>query len=337
MCQLFSMKTEFDFIRELRNKKNKNPPGPAVRFGIGDDCAVLPKDAETDLVITTDLLIEEIDFRPDWTAPALLGHKALAVSLSDVAAMGARPVWAMLSIGVPEKIWQSDFVEKFYDGWFRLADRFGVELVGGDVSRTPDRIVVDSIAAGELKSGRAVLRAGAKPGDLLFVTGALGGASAGLKLLENGILLETAEHVWQKELLLRQLAPEPRVTEGEIIGRAQTVTSMIDLSDGLSSDLLHICRESNVGAEIFADRLPLDENLKKMIGSPAERFDLALNGGEDFELLFTVSPHRFSAAKQTLEAFDVHHIGLINGKPGSVELIADGAARPLRAAGFRHF
>jgi thiamine-monophosphate kinase len=122
-------KSEFEFIENIRRRYNLSK--------IGDDCAVLPKDSKTDLVITTDLLVEDIDFRLEWTTPEFLGHKALAVSLSDVAAMGAKPVWAMLSIGIPELIWKTDFVEKFYEGWFAMANKFNVELVGGDVSKTP--------------------------------------------------------------------------------------------------------------------------------------------------------------------------------------------------------
>jgi thiamine-monophosphate kinase len=178
---------EFEFIEKLKNKfpTFRNPQSSSL-VGIGDDCAVLPKDSKTDLVITADLLVEDIDFRLSWSKPEFIGHKALAVSLSDVAAMGAKPAWAMLSIGVPASIWKTDFVEKFYDGWFRLAEKFQVELIGGDVSKTPDKIVIDSIVAGGVKKNKAILRSGAKVGDLIFVTGNLGGAAAGLKLLEEG-------------------------------------------------------------------------------------------------------------------------------------------------------
>ena len=175
----FSVKSEFDFIEAVRRRYSPSK--------IGDDCAVLPKDSKTDLVVTTDLLVEDVDFRLKWTTPEFLGHKALAVSLSDVAAMGAKPVWAMLSIGIPNAIWKTDFVEKFYHGYFLLAQKFNVELVGGDVSRTPDKIVVDSIVAGEVERGKAVLRSTAKVGDLIFVTGELGGAAGGLNLLESGV------------------------------------------------------------------------------------------------------------------------------------------------------
>ena len=162
------MLSEFQFLENLKTRY-------ALKK-IGDDCAVLPKDSKTDLVVTTDLLVENIDFRIDWTKPELLGQKSLAVSLSDIAAMGAKPVWSMVSLGVPEKIWKTGFVDKFYEGYMNLARKYGVELVGGDVSKAPDKIVIDSIAAGEVRKNKAVLRSGAKPGDLIFVTGKLGGA-----------------------------------------------------------------------------------------------------------------------------------------------------------------
>ena len=143
------MVSEFEFIDNIR-----------VKYGldrIGDDCAVLPKDSDNDLLLTADMLIEDIDFRLEWTTPEFLGHKSLAVSLSDIAAMGGVPKWGMLSIGVPENLWNIDFLDRFYDGWLELASGYGVELVGGDVSRSPDKLVIDSVAGGEIAKGKAIL------------------------------------------------------------------------------------------------------------------------------------------------------------------------------------
>ncbi|MGI8556191.1 MAG: thiamine-phosphate kinase [Pyrinomonadaceae bacterium] len=337
-------KSEFGFVENLRSLSSTSK--------IGDDCAVLPKDSKTDLVITADLLVEEIDFRLNWTKPECIGHKTLAVSLSDVAAMGAKPVWAMLSIGIPAKIWETDFVKKFYEGWFRLAKKFNVELVGGDVSKTPDKIVVDSIVAGEVKKGNAVLRSGAKAGDLIFVTGNLGGAAAGLKLLKNGERFGNSNN---KNLLLRQLAPNPQTQIGQSIGAKNLATAMIDLSDGLSSDLAHICRASKTGAKIYADKIPINKNLKKFLTqkrenakSPAENnFSLssylslflpyALNGGEDFELLFTVDPKKkFLTAKQ-LKDQPFSLIGEVTANTEIIELMAGKKSEILKPKGFRHF
>lgn len=325
---MFFMRTEFEFIKSLREKFSlKN---------IGDDCAVLPKDKQTDLVITTDLLIEDIDFRLTRTRAQFLGHKALAVSLSDVAAMGGRAVWAMLSIGIPQKIWETDFVEKFYDGWFNLAKKYDVELVGGDVSRAPDKIVIDSIVAGEVKKGKAILRSGAKAGDLIFVTGSLGGAAAGLKLLENGIPLDTGK-IWQKRLLARQLSPNPPAGDGQFLGENQIASAMIDLSDGLSSDLAHICHESNIGARIFADKIPFDKNLRLMTKSLDEKLNYALNGGEDFELLFTVNPKKIFHVRNRLESGIFFQIGEMTANAEIIELIKDNKIEFLQPKGFRHF
>lgn len=312
------MTTEFEFISNLRRRFNLSK--------IGDDCAVLPKDSRTDLVITTDLLVEDIDFKIEWSKPEFIGHKALAVSLSDVAAMGAKPVWAMISIGIPQKIWTTDFVERLYDGYMRLAKKFNVELIGGDVSKTPDKIVIDSIAAGEIKRGKAVLRSGAKVGDLIFVSGELGGAAAGLKILENGKEIENAAI---ENLLLRQLAPNPQTEIGQIIGAKNLATSMIDLSDGLSSDLAHICRASKVGAKIYAEKIPIAPQISELKS--------ALDGGEDYELLFTVHPKNKLRLEKLLESFQFSRIGEITANAGIIQLIKDANAAILQPKGFQHF
>jgi thiamine-monophosphate kinase len=331
------MKSEFDLIGFIKNKAaRKYNKDSRVRIGIGDDCAVLPKDSKSDLVMTTDLLVEDVDFRLKWTKPEFLGHKALAVSLSDIAAMGAKPVWAMLSIGIPKTIWKTDFVEEFYEGWFDLANKFGVELVGGDVSKTPDKIVIDSIAAGETKKGKAVLRSGARAGDLVYVTGELGEAAAGLKLLESG---ENHENSTHKSLLLRQLAPNPQIEIGKILGEKNLVTSMIDLSDGLSSDLFHVCAASKTGAQIFADKIPSffsGENLREIF-NPAEINNFIFNGGEDFELLFTINPKKKFQLEKALENHKISRIGEITANVEMIELVSTEKSEILQPKGFRHF
>lgn len=320
------MKSEFGLIEQLR--------GRSATSKIGDDCAVVSKDTKTDLVLTTDLLVEDVDFRRDWMIPEFLGHKALAVSLSDVAAMGARPVWAMLSIGIPEKIWKTDFVEKFYEGWFALAEKFDVELIGGDISKTPDKIVIDSIAAGEVKKGKAILRSGAKAGDLIYVTGEIGGAAAGLKLLENGELFGKSNH---KNVLLRQLQPNPQTEIGQLIGQKNLATAMIDLSDGLSSDLTHLCRESGVGAKIYADRIPFDKKLNSRAQNFDEQLHFALSGGEDFELLFTVDPKKKFQIEKALKTQYFSLIGETTANAEMIELIAGEKRLILEPKGFQHF
>lgn len=326
------MKTEFEFI-ELIKKSAIRRPHSAIRNGIGDDCAVIRQNSQKDLVITTDLLVEEVDFRLDWTTAEFLGQKALAVSLSDVAAMGAKPLWALLSIGVPARIWNSDFLDKFYAGWFRLAKKSNVALVGGDVSRTPDKIVIDSIVAGEVVKNNAVLRSGAKPGDAIFVTGKLGGAAAGLELLENGARLEMAEK-WQRKFLRKQLAPTANGKIGAILGKENLATAMIDLSDGLSSDLAHLCAASKTGAQIYAADIPAEKSLKRFF--PNQHLEMTVNGGEDFELLFTADKKNFRRIEKMLGK-KVSRIGLITDNAGNIELIGDSGTTILEPKGFRHF
>jgi thiamine-monophosphate kinase len=303
------MPKEFEFIEKIRRKFSLDK--------IGDDCAVLPKNETHDMLITSDLIVEDIDFRRSWMIPEFLGHKALAVSLSDIAAMGGKPLYSMLSIGIPEDVWRTDFVDEFYEGYFKLAKIFAIELIGGDVSKTPNKIVIDSTVIGEIEKDRAILRSGAKVGDLIFVTGEIGGASVGLKFLEEKI-------DGFDELKLRQLKPNPRIEAGQFL--KEFATTMIDISDGLSSDLMHICHASRVGAKIFADKIP---HLKSEIWN----LESALNGGEDFELLFTVNPK-----KNFYQNFDQFFcIGEVTANAGIIELISPEKTTILQPKGYQHF
>ncbi len=317
------MRSEFDFIQSIKLKYGLNR--------IGDDCAVLPKDDQTDMVITADMLVEGIDFRLDWTTPEYLGHKSLAVSLSDVAAMGATPEWAMISIGVPPGLWGDHFLDMFYSGWHDLAAECGVELVGGDVSRVPDQLVIDSIVGGSVPRGEAVLRSTARPGDGIFVTGSLGGAAAGLKLLQQGVRIGSADEL-EILLILRQLRPKPCVSVGQALRSHSISTAMIDISDGLSADLSHLVESSRVGARLNAESIPLLNGTGPSAYS-AEALENALHGGEDFELLFTADPGKVSK----LGLADVHHIGDITADAGTIELVTDGEPQVLEAKGYRHF
>ncbi|MDQ3818209.1 MAG: thiamine-phosphate kinase [Acidobacteriota bacterium] len=346
----FRSRSEFDFIRRLRQRAFNQLSNSSLitqhstlSLGIGDDAAILRQQHGRDTVITTDLLIEEIDFHLDWTTPWLLGHKALAVSLSDIAAMGARPRFALLSVGVPRAVWDSSFVDEFYEGFFSLAEVFNVALIGGDVSRTPERVVIDSIVIGETAHGRAVRRSGARAGDHIFVTGSLGGAAAGLRLLERGARLRrkrarAAHSRTVEQLILRQLLPEPRVAWGATLGDELQASAMIDISDGLSSDLAHICRESGTGAELDAARIPIDPLVINLCGRRAlDPLLLALNGGEDFELLFTVHPRDLRRLPRRVGDVPITYIGDITKDSGRIR-ISEGSRRwDLEPEGFHHF
>jgi thiamine-monophosphate kinase len=341
---------EFDFINKIRARVAAGSGSPLIAHhaslvqGIGDDAAVIRSTSGKDLVVTTDLLIEGVDFRRDTTTPELLGHKALAVSLSDIAAMGARARWGLVSIGLTEDIWQSGFAERLYDGYFNLANQYGVDLAGGDVSRTPERIVIDSIVIGECESGRAVLRRGAAPGDQIFVTGFLGDAAAGLRLIERGARVHSSsgpkrleEHSIDR-LLLRQLRPDPRVGWGLLLGEQQLASAMIDISDGLSSDLNHLCKESGVGAVIDAGRIPIDQVVTEICGRRAlDPLMLALHGGEDFELLVTVKAENVGKLPKRVDGIAVTAIGTIEEQSHGVKISEGPRVWNLEPGGWEHF
>ena len=340
---------EIDFIARLRQQAQARQHSTRLTKGIGDDASVIKEAANRDLVVTTDLLVEGIDFYRHATPAGLLGHKALAVSLSDIAAMGARPYWAFLSLGMPRAAWNDSFKDEFTTGFLSLADRFGVTLAGGDVSETKETIVIDSIVLGEVNSGTAVLRSGARVGDQIFVTGNLGGAAAGLKLIQLGARASETEVVATRSadlseaqavqaLLRRQLRPDPRVGWGMILGEEQLATSMIDLSDGISSDLHHLCKESNVGAIIDAAALPLDDNVRQLCGRRAlDPLSLALHGGEDFELLFMVSPEDVSRLPKRVDGVTIARIGEITTNSNVIEVNEKGRRWKLEPQGYEHF
>jgi thiamine-monophosphate kinase len=327
-------RSEFQFIDSLRQRFNN---------GIGDDAAIFTSTAGKETVITTDLLVEDIDFRRT-TAPALLlGHKALAVSLSDIAAMGARPRWTLISIGVPDDVWQTEFVNQFYEGLAGIASSYDVRLIGGDTSRTTEQIVIDSIVLGECNAGQAVKRAGAQPGDYIFVTGSLGGAAAGLRLIERGAHLaeqklddddsQKIDHV-----LLRQLRPEPRVGWGMVLGEERLATSMIDISDGLSSDLNHLCKAGGVGALIESSLLPIDHQVVELCGRRAlDPLQLALHGGEDFELLFTVKPGDVARLPRRVDGVEIRRIGEVRIQSEGVRISEGSRIWDLNPGGWKHF
>ena len=344
---LNSFQGEFDFLNRLRQRavleSQSSQSTQSSNVGIGDDAAVVRFGAGKDTVISTDLLVEGIDFRRTTAPPNLLGHKALAVSLSDIAAMGARPRWSLISLGLPEDVWQSEFGNRFYDGLFLLARQYDVQLIGGDTSRTPEHIVIDSIVVGECTSDGPVKRSGARTGDKIYVTGSLGGSAAGLRLIERGAhladqYLGTTETQALDQLLVRHLRPEPRVGWGIVLGQEKLATSMIDISDGLSSDLNHVCRESQVGALIHSSELPIDPQVVELCGRRAlDPLQLALNGGEDFELLFTVSPDLVSKLPRRVDGVEITHIGEIIDSTAGVKISEGSRIWDLEPSGWKHF
>src|SRR5450432_2127454 len=239
---------ELGMIDALRRRARR--ANPAVRLGIGDDCALLRPGAGEDLAITTDFSLEGVHFRRDWHPPESAGHRCLARGLSDLAAMGARPLAALLSLAVPPELALDggrSWVDGFLDGYLALADRYNVALSGGDTARSSAGLVLaDVVLIGSVKRGRELRRSGARAGDRIFITGALGGAAAELLGLERGP--ERFRGMTAAGGGHPQLYPEPRVAVGRKL--AGLATAAIDLSDGLSSDLRHICDESGLAAEV---------------------------------------------------------------------------------------
>ncbi|HST53086.1 MAG TPA: thiamine-phosphate kinase [Pyrinomonadaceae bacterium] len=346
-----SRRGEFDFIERVRRQELKRiathnnssliTHHSSLLLGIGDDAAVIRHRAGFDTLITADLLVEGIDFRLDAFGISArdIGHKALAVSLSDIAAMGARPRFCLLSIGLPAARWRTNFLEEFYRGVRALAARYGVSIIGGDTSRTPERVVIDSIVLGEVRRGRAVFRSGARPGDQIFVTGSLGGAAAGLRILESRAVSKSRLSYTraQRRLVERQTRPTPRVEWGALLGERRLATAMIDLSDGLSSDLAHLCRESEAGARIDAALLPVESLLKSSVTNEDDALSLALDGGEDFELLFTVRPRDASKLPKEVGGVRATRVGEIIEARGKIKFVEDGSERLLKPRGFEHF
>jgi thiamine-monophosphate kinase len=375
---------EFDFIRSLREQTRSRKHSARVVTGIGDDASLIAETANRNLVVTTDLLVEDVDFHREAAPPGLLGHKALAVSLSDIAAMGARPFWSFVSIGLTAEVWKSDFKDEFFAGYLGLADQYGVTLAGGDVSETKAGIVIDSIVLGEVRNETAVLRSGARAGDRIYVTGSLGGAAGGLKLIQMGARMgesgltslpragthsdtrsvpgavatgsfdetitgstvsegsdqeaHTSEISAIESLLLRQLRPSPRVGWGIVLGEERLATAMIDISDGLSSDLSHLCSESSAGALIQSAQIPIDKDVIRLCGRRAlDPLALALHGGEDFELLFTVSPNDVARLPKRVDGVEISHIGDVTNESDTIRIAERNRVWHLQPHGFQHF
>ncbi len=253
----------------------------AIFAGIGDDCAVLRLLPGQESLVTTDFTLEGIHFRRDWHPPESVGHRCLARGLSDIAAMGGEPVAAFLSLALPRDLPQS-WVGRFARSLISLGERLGVTLAGGDTAESPNGILADIIVVGTAPKGKSVLRSGARPGDRIFVSGELGGSAAAVVQMRAKPKKKMKPRDYP-----RHFFPEPRVELGRILREKGIASAMIDTSDGLSTDLAHLCEESNVGAEIESVLIP-----RASVGKPAREvdLDLALHGGEDYELLFAARP-----------------------------------------------
>jgi thiamine-monophosphate kinase len=336
---------ERELIANIRKRAGQTQvagrKGRILHLGIGDDCAVLRPRAGEELVVTTDLSLENVHFRRDWHPPQSVGHRCLARGLSDLAAMGARPEAAFLSLALPAELSgyhkgspYKTWMQAFFDGLIALAERYRVPLAGGDlakspsgVNRAPGLVVADIVLLGSVPTGRSLLRSGARPGDLIYVTGSLGGSAAEL------LALERHPAAFRKKNKGGQghphLYPEPRLAAGRKLMRRRLATAAIDLSDGLSTDLAHLCEESGLAAEIEVESLPVDARAT---------LEQALHGGEDYELLFTANPK--TVVPSPLGGVLVHAIGRMKkaGRGPLLQMSHSGGKRTaLAPAGWEHF
>jgi thiamine-monophosphate kinase len=307
-----------------------------VALGIGDDCAILRPPRGHEVLVTTDFSLEGRHFRRDWHPPESVGHRAMARGLSDLAAMGAKPLAAFLSLALPAEMLTTRkgrvWVERFFTGLGGLAWQFSVPLAGGDTAESPDELVLaDIVLVGSAPAGRALRRSGGSAGDLLYVTGALGGAAAELDVLTVGGKMAGGKKRPLSSVAHPHFYPEPRIAVGLALLRRRLATAAIDLSDGLSTDLTHLCRESGVGARIDSASLPIHQ-LALQASQPLQ---LALDGGEDYELLFAAPPS--VRMPRSLAGVPITRIGRLTRSNAITLIDANGRERDLKPGGWEHF
>ncbi len=306
-------------------------------LGIGDDCSVIRVPAGHDALVTTDFSLEEVHFRREWHPADSVGHRCLTRGLSDIAAMGGVPRAAFLSLALPPELPQK-WVDEFIGGLLKLARQYSVELAGGDTAQSPDGILADIVVLGSVPAGKAVLRSGARPGDFLYVTGTLGSAVATLDQLRAGKKLRPKSHP-------KHFYPEPRIAVGRFLREKKMASAMIDISDGLSTDLGHLCEESGTGAVVYADalhRLVSGHDFSRAENGSSKSRALApatlafvLHGGDEYELLFTAPPNRRMPSQ--IAGVAITRIGEILPGRQMKLATADGKTKEFRPAGWEHF
>jgi thiamine-monophosphate kinase len=308
---------------------------PGLRVGVGDDAAILRLSGRADWAVSCDAFLEGVHFLADLHPPESAGYKALARATSDLAAMGATPRYFLLSLALPAER-TGAWLDHLLVGMRRAARHLGLRLVGGDTSCYPS-VVLNITVLGEIERGRALLRSGARPGDLIYVSGRLGNAQLGLEMLRRGL----AHKPGVKQAVRTHLYPRIRIALGRWLARKSIGSAMMDISDGLSTDLTRLCEASKVGARIFEERVP-QAVLPRLFAGPSglpalDPLEMALHGGDDYELLFTVPPHRAGRLRAAPGARELHCIGEITRKKQIVLVEANGRERPLESRGWDSF
>lgn len=333
---------EFQLIETLHRRYGQTSSN--VVRGIGDDAAVVTPIKGHEMVLTTDLLAEGVHFNLKTATFEDIGYKAAAANLSDIAAMGAKPNYLLVSLAIPSSQAASE-IQRLYRGLMSACRTYGVDLIGGDTSASRQGLFLNIVLIGSVPVGRALTRDGARPGDLLYLTGTIGDSLAGLRLLSarHGTKRSVPQSVKRstQELIRRHLRPTPRLGMGQALSRQRLATSAIDLSDGLSGDVRHICQQSHIGIEIDVDALPISSALREYADmKKIDPIDVALQGGEDYELLFTIAPRHRKKVEQLARRIDckLSCIGIV--KPASYGLrIKDqsGTLRRLPMLSYQHF
>lgn len=310
-----------------------------VITGIGDDTAVLAGQGDELLLATVDSHVENVHFLPFLSTPRQIGRRSLVVNLSDIAAMGGQPQFALVALALPPDT-DAAWVEELYRGMRAEADRFGVLIVGGNITRSPAGIYVDITLLGRVQREHLLLRSGARPGDLVMVTDRVGDAYTGLLLVFNPRLPVDASV--RETLITRYIEPEPRLAESAIIARSGMATAMIDVSDGLSGDIGHICEQSQVGVRLWADQLPVTAAARQVAAAMDTPFwKLALEGGDDYGLCFTVRPEAVETlTRLVLQETDslISVIGeILPAEQGRWLTLPNSQELPLDVASWQHF
>ncbi len=328
---------ERDLITSIAAKAGRNLP--RLLAGIGDDCAVFRPKAGEDWLVTTDMLIEHVHFDSRWHSPYLLGRKSFAVNISDIAAMAGMPRFSLLAIGLPASS-DAGWMEQYMEGAVSILDEFGCGLIGGDTVSS-SQLTISITVLGTVRQGMAIGRDGARPGDSVYVSGPLGSAAAGLSICRNDELsvADTQQCRW-RELIRRHLDPSPRVELASHLGASGLVTAMQDISDGIATDLSHICAASGVAATLAAESVPAHPELAAFCRERAlEPLDFQLRGGEDYELVFTVrsgDEEQLERELARLNAGPIFRIGSIEEGQGVHLLTPAGERLEISYQGYEH-
>ena len=319
-------KSEAEFIGWIHRRTPRRAAG--VTLGIGDDAALVRVPRGQELILTTDMSIEGVHFKSDLHPPDAVGHRALARSLSDIAAMGGTPRYALISLAVSRRT-KRTWLEGFFNGLFALARRFSVAVIGGDTAMVSSHVLADVVVAGLVPHGRALRRSNAKVGDRIFVSGRLGMSALGLRVLQSHT---RGGKPVERAALQAHLFPQPQCALGRFLSKHRLASAMMDLSDGLSIDLSRLCAASGVGATLIADQIPAPS-----IRNADDALRLALHGGEDYQLLFTVPAAKVVKIPPRIDRTQLHCIGEIRAARGIAMINPEGDALTVEPHGYDHF